>query len=274
MLVRVYDNESKSYFKSYVYGIIDIGWFEKVIVLTPTHLGNFFKMVDYVDKTVSGYPQKMNVNMISLVNHDDKWIKKEKEELLPLRKLIEEKGFTPEKLEYCFINQQFWDNPKELAAMYCGEKIPNIYNIDIEIPEKDKEWNYIESQNDIDELMKKSYGFHDTTISSINFQSGISQTINKNEKISRTFIYSDELKQIYITFFTLWSDSIELVFGSVIDMNLRTSFDLYFKEIFSASLFIKNEIIYFCTDYVGEEKMLPNDSTWISAFTLKWRFIK
>lgn len=62
-----------------------------------------------------------------------------------------------------------------------------------------------------------------------------------------------------------------MIFEGVTALNLRPAGDSYTAEISEASLFVKDESIFFCDDYL-EKIDRTYQGTWIIAYSLRWRF--
>ena len=63
MLVRVFDSQRNTYFKSEVYAVINSGWYEKQLVVFSSADGSYFKLFDYLDKSNPNAP-KVLINLI------------------------------------------------------------------------------------------------------------------------------------------------------------------------------------------------------------------
>lgn len=48
MFVRVFDKDKKRYYKSIVYGLVNIGYYEQAILYNP--YTDCFELIDYLDK--------------------------------------------------------------------------------------------------------------------------------------------------------------------------------------------------------------------------------
>jgi hypothetical protein len=70
-----------------------------------------------------------------------------------------------------------------------------------------------------------------------------------------------------------WCDTIEMVFEGVNALNLRPAGDNYTADISAASLIVKAASIFFRDD--GIEEWDENyEGTWITAYSLRWRFVR
>jgi hypothetical protein len=79
------------------------------------------------------------------------------------------------------------------------------------------------------------------------------------------------LRKVTILLESQWCNPIELVFEGVTTLNLRPPKDNYSADIFGASVFVKDETIFFF-DSNMEELDVAYTGTWISAYSLRWKF--
>ena len=82
-----------------------------------------------------------------------------------------------------------------------------------------------------------------------------------------------DIRQVNMFFDSQWCDTIEMVFEGVTAFNLRPAGDNYGADILEASIIIKDSSIFFCVD--GFQEWNENyEGTWITAFSLRWRFVR
>jgi hypothetical protein len=128
-----------------------------------------------------------------------------------------------------------------------------------------KNWNYIESEDDINHLMSTFHEFHDAVLRTLNYVSGSGKANNGGMYVT------DSIRQVSMIFDSDWSESIEMVFEGVLKLNLCPAKDNYCSDILAAMLEKEDEIIKF---YTGEkEEIKEYDGTWIESLGLRWRFI-
>jgi hypothetical protein len=64
--VRIYDDNTRSYFKSEVYARINTGWYEKQLVHVPSENGGYICFFDYLDKAENKVPPKVLINTYTM----------------------------------------------------------------------------------------------------------------------------------------------------------------------------------------------------------------
>lgn len=265
MIVCVYDNTTKTYFKSEVYAKINTGWYEKQLVKVPNADGEYFKFVDYLDKTYT--PSKVLINMI-LPNIPSDWIGIKSASVEKNLEGYENMIYDEIKFfEYIGFSWLFNDKPT-LTKLLKGESIllkGSIFE-DKLLSSYKSGWNYIETQYDIDQLMNQTAGFHDSIIKTINYVSGGYVEINKSMQAC------DSLRKATFIIDSQISDSIEIVFEGITALNIRPAADNCSAEIYQASLFIQDCLIFFSDDIVTAFDTSHN-GTWITSYSARWRFI-
>jgi len=282
MVARVYDKSTDTYFKSEVYAIINAGWYERRLVLVPADTGSYFKLFDYLDK---GDPQNPipAINLITpKVLGDPNWI-------------CQGSGSTEKHLEnftellgddvlFFSYNGYSWifENKSMLAGLLKGDIVP-LKGSGLEDKILDyrlKDFNYIETQEDIDFLMEQTHSFHDAILYEINYLSGAYinevKIINPEDGTREVTMNStDDLRRVTMIFQSPWCRSVEMIFEGVTALNLRPSTDNYSAEISAASLSMHNATVFFCTSDSEIDKIdLTNEGTWIKAYSLRWRFLE
>lgn len=270
MIVRVYDKESDIYFKSMVYAVINTGGYEQNLVIVPSENGDYFKIIECIDKTDPKI-RKENINPVTSegFNHHNEWIYQYTGNTD--KNLDDYSGLLSEDIIFYAYYGFSWiyNNKPFLIELLNGGTIP-VKGYEHLIPDGDEYklegWNYVENQSDIDFLHTQAYGFHDTIIKELNYTSGC---------------YVDEEKCMYITdsserkvtilFNSQWCKHIELIFFSVTELNLRPTNG---ADIYGASLLIKDETIFFCdAEYDGGVNK-SYDEIWIESYGLRWRFLE
>ena len=82
-----------------------------------------------------------------------------------------------------------------------------------------------------------------------------------------------DIRQVTMFFDSQCCDTIEMVFEGVTAFNLRPAGDNYTADISVASLIIKDASIFFCDDRI-EEWDESYKGIWITAYGLRWRFVR
>lgn len=266
MRVRVYDKEKNTYFKSEVYAIIDRGWYERYLVLEPCNDKLYLRFYDYLDKSGDGPLHPVNINVISNES-TDKWVIKRDTDLLKIQSLL---LGDKEQLRFDF-NGYSWlfEDSELLANLIRGNKVDceKTPLKEKHISSKKPDWEYVDYEADIKELLHAFYGFHDSCLTSLQYVSG-SKVLEDGSMIP-----TDSVRQVTMSFESQWCNPVELVFEGVLAMHLRPTPDNYVSSIYCASMIIKDEAIFFCDADMDSEE-LSYEGTWIKALSLRWRQLK
>lgn len=263
MRVRVYDKHSNSYFVSEVYAIINTGYYKKYLIVESKNDTRYFRLVEYMDKSTGNLP--VNVNLISS-NDLTEWIFKEENDLKDINSRLDAKDKNDSFYSYSGYNFIF-KQENLLITLLKGEQVDyeSMCGREKEVSTKLDSWIYIESENDIHNLMEIFHGFHDSVLRNLNYISG-------SGKRDKGIIVSDSIRQVSMIFDSLWSESIEIVFEGVLLLNLRPAQDKYSSDLSSATILIKDSAILFYDDKVDYEQK-SYEGTWINALGMRWRFL-
>ena len=250
MFVRVFDKGKNIYYKSMVYATIGNGWFLQYIVLNPyTHS---FELIDYLDKQYE--PAKPLVEIIQ-PNHEE-FVTYNGAQILKYKHFCKNNGYKFVDIKQMMGYQEVLENNDFLADILVNHSVPlDTYKISVRNISDTTEWNYILTQTDADDFMKKFVGFHDSTLEKINY----SET-NSSAVVSAIFDNSG------------WFGVVELCFEGVQMLKILPATENYTREIFEASLLIENEGVFWADSYMEK----PNNSyegSIIRALNLKWREI-
>ncbi len=265
MRVRVYDKERDTYFKSEVYAIINSGYYEKLLVLTPEDMGSNLMFYDYLDKTDNKLA--VLVNSITL-DRPCEWIYKKSQSVD--EQLGGYKGILDSNIRFFeYIGFSWlWDDSDTLVRLLQDNLIPltgSIFENNLYSDIGDTEWHYVETQDDVDILMNQTCYFHDSIINEINYVSG--GYVDSKKSMGFT-----QLRKVMVKVDSQISNNIEMIFEGVTAMNLRPPADNYFGDIFGASIILRDASIFFCDDEL-EQIDTDYEGTWICAYSLKWRFV-
>jgi hypothetical protein len=284
MRVRVYDKETGRYFKSEVYAVINEGWYAQYLVLVPDENGAYLKLFDYLDKSREGPIYPVNVNVITK-DVPEAWLKKGSQ-FLQLIQSVFLKYKSDSKFDSFRGYPWLLDDRDILLALASGNTIrfEDIKTKDKYVSSMLPGWNYVEKQGDADEFMKKCRYFHDSVLTQMSYVSGAGasegggpRNAGKAGLPSGGIKPTDDVRRVTMCFDSLWGWSLEAVFEGVVSLNLRPAPDNYSSEISEASIRIKDETVYFFTDYVEkvtDEKLSSHEGTWIGAYGLRWRFLE
>lgn len=267
MRVRVYDKDTNNYFVSEVYAIINSGYYEKYLVLEEVGNKRCFRMFDYLDKSNGGPHFPVNINVISPNELPEPWVDKTEPDL----KYFMDKLDAKDKYNslYSFRGYAFIFEQKDiLITLFKGNKVSyeEMMGNKKQICTKLAGWNYVESEEDIHNIMKTFGGFHDSVLRTLSYVSG-------HEKDEKGCLVLDNVRQVSMVFDSQWSNSIEIIFEGVLALNLRPAKDNYSSELFSATILLKDKTILFYDDEVNSEQK-DFEGTWINALGMRWRFLQ
>lgn len=264
MIVRVYDRANKEYFISEVYAIINIGYYEKFLVLQETSSIQGYRLIEYLNKSTDEHNLEVNINIISTNKLPELWISKDEHELKKYNSRLNASNknasfFSFRGYGYVLKNDNYL--LKLLKGKVLTANIWGKYSPDTRL----KNWNYIEKEEDINHLMSTFHEFHDSVLRTLNYVSGSGKAENGGMYVT------DSIRQVSMIFDSEWSESIEMVFEGVLILNLCPAKDNYCSDIFAATFEKEDEIIRF---YTGEKESIQEyDGTWIESLGLRWRFI-
>lgn len=147
-------------------------------------------------------------------------------------------------------------------------------------------WNEINNEIDIENLMKKYCGFHDSCIVSINYYSGAFVDDSGGMANGEMLEHSIEM-----VLHSQWNKPIELRFAGVRKCNIVGWQDNYFCDIFGAYMSFHTELLGKTRDdklivwadcdgfrpinYTEEELISPNgeNCTYVIAEKMSWRIM-
>ncbi|MEE1219569.1 MAG: hypothetical protein U0L20_06575 [Ruminococcus sp.] len=260
MRVRVYNKIQNEYYISEVYGIInrnrysyivdDIAQKDKVI------------LVEYLDFETKA-PYKVNVEIIDynpIICSE--WIEPTQFQMSSINKKI--KNSKP--IMYFNGYKTMWDSEQALIDLLENNIVAKS-NLGLKnFTTKLDGWNYIESQEDIDYLMNEYKGFHDSVIKEISYISG---DYVDNNGMNLSTIGS---KKIKVIFNSLWAKEIEIILLSPRICHIAPGDENYLADLYDASIFIKDCVVYFydsCIDEVVDDYM----DTYFKSLGFMWRYV-
>lgn len=259
MRARVYDKDSNQFYISEIYGILNRGttWYlvdslsdpERIVLAgyldfssKPSYSGN----VEIIDNNICGRSE---------------WVYKEKEEMKRLDGAVGEPGRYHYFRGYAFI----WERQEALARLVChgsiGKKEIGADSVSTRLPE----WNYIESREDIDQLMKGFGGFHDSVMKEFSYVTGDYVSQDGVMHLS----HAGE-KRIRVVFESQWAKGIEMILLAPRYIQLVPPGENYMGDLYDASLFIKDCMVYFYDSYM-ESMPETYRGTMFAAMGLMWR---
>ncbi|MEA4848116.1 MAG: hypothetical protein VB106_12880 [Clostridiaceae bacterium] len=268
MKVRVHDRMTGIYFKSEVYARINTGWYEKQLVHVPSENGGYICFFDYLDKEEDKESLKVLINTI-LPDTPNEWVYQRADS-------VDKKLPGYEKLlrkDVCFFEyigfSGLYEKKSILAELLNGNAIPFKGSIfeSMAVASEMSGWTYVETQEDVNNLLENAFSFHDSVLKTLNYKSGA--YVNPD----RSMYPVADARQVTMCVDSQWCDTIEMVFEGVTALNLRPAGDNYTADISAASLIIKNASIFFCDD--GIQEWDENyEGNWITAYGLRWHFVR
>jgi len=264
MFASVYDKSKEEFFKSYIYGVINAGFYSKWVVYNPN--SEMFKAVQYLDFEDPNPHRKTFGNIIDSTNNE--FIAMKKIEVKMLNKSLNLKGKGIEIETLAGYDDLIMDI-ESLKCILRGEEIHKD-KVNFKIREEffaGEDWNQIDTQEDANELMKIFGGFHDSILESFSY-SGESKMINQKMDIE----YFGKRRSLSMIFYSGWYGKIELCFDGVVLMKICPAGDNYSDELFSATLLVK-EGKTFWADQELEDIDTNYESSFVYAYNLRWRTI-
>ena len=248
MFVRVFDKDKNVYYKSIVYSTVGIGWDLQYIVLNP--YTQTFDLVDYLDKSAA--PATPLVETIQ-PDHAD-FVVYEGSQILKYKHFCKTNGHEFVDVKHMTGYADILENYDFLADILTNKSVPaETYKIPIRSLHDSTQWNYILTQADADDFMKKFAGFHDSTLDRIIYsESDAPATVNA--------IFDN----------SGWFGVVELCFEGVHVLRIMPATENYSREIFEASLIVENESVFWADGYMQEADDSYQGSI-IKALNLKWR---
>jgi hypothetical protein len=250
MFVRVYDQRRKKYYKSIVYGIIDIGYYERHIVFNPVE--EAYELVDYLNKNTKELPTPL-VEVIS--SDQEEWVTYDKVKLLKFKNYCKNKGYQI-SIDIFYGYDEVFQDFEFMLQLFEKKKVDkDKCCIQLKEPKDINHWRYIKTQRDANYFMELFAGFHDSTIDKMEYLEDYSQ-----RTLNVTFNNS------------CWYGIAELCFEGLVSMNLRPQQENHSREIFGGCLFVNDESIFWADECLDKEDMKYTGS-YIKALNLKWRKI-
>lgn len=259
MRVRVYDESTQQYFKSEVYAIVNRGYDEQLLLLVPGEVGGHFQFFDRLRKQTD--PMEYAVQTI-VPKCPENWVMQ---------------TFEPEDGQYgaLEIRQYFgfsWllEDTQTLTHLLQEGTVPvedscfaNRLYSDIDQPG----WSFVETKADVDAFLRQVCGMHDSVLYSVQYVSGASVGADG------CMYPMDDQRTVTMTIQSQCCPNFELVFEGVTALHVRPSPDNQFCIIFEATLLVEQASLFFCDGYCNcTDTTYPG--TWITAYSLKWRFLE
>ena len=256
MFLRVYDSNSKKYFKSICYAKIDVGAFEKAVVINPHN--NCVKLVNMFDEVKPDYHRPLYNHIDS--NGTEKWQYANVNTLDKLNKHLKANNLYKRVITHIAGYPDLCNNVELLIKLFENKSVPlPETKITVKTNEDVSEWNYIRTQEDADKFMELFAGFHDATIQKMTYEE------------------SYGLRKLNVIFDnTCWFGVAELCFEGLISLHLTPPPENCTNDFETALLKVENELILWAADIdeLDDNETIENfdyEYDYIKALNLKWR---
>ena len=260
MRARIYDNREKAYYISEVYGILNCGVDRYLVEKREDE--QTLVLVDCTDfSTEPPYPvyvEKIDANPLPFP-----WVDKEKEEMAHINAAIGVSGKYHYFRGYAFI----WEKKEALTELIANGCIAKERLCAQKIVTKLSGWNYVEKQQDIDNLMEQFCGFHDSVLKEFTYITGDYVAEDQNMHLSEAVA-----KQIRIVFESQWARGIEMILLAPRFIQLVPPAENYLADLYDASVFMKDCMVYFYDSYM---EVMPTvyQNSYFAAMGMRWRFV-
>lgn len=174
MFLRVYDKNSKKYFKSICYAKIDVGAFEKAVVINPRN--NCAELVNMFDEVKPDYHRPL----YEIINsyRTEKWHLANVDTLAKLNKYLKANKLYKRAITHIAGYPDLCNNVELLIKLFEHRSVPlDETKVTVRPNEDISEWNYVRTQEDADKFMELFAGFHDATIKKMTYEE--SQSLRK-----------------------------------------------------------------------------------------------
>lgn len=267
MRARVYDKNQNKYYLSEVYGELNCVGKGHYHIVDKMDNRDYVVLVQYLDFSAEP-PYDVNVELIQ-DSDSCPWpgyesIRIEGDKLCLINDVISE----PMKCHSYWGLKQIWDNKEglvELIEKGCIHKSRlNISNICTKLPD----WNYIESQEDIDNLMEQFSGFEDSILKELSYVSG-----DYGCGDGTSYLTLAHEKKIKLIFDSDYADEIEIILLAPRYVQLVPPGENRLPGLLDGSIFIKDCRVYF---YDSRIDSIPESygGTYMIALGMIWRFVK
>ena len=266
MLVRFY--HQGSWHKSEVYAVLNTGIFERLLLRVRSESGDYFLLLDSMKKSENSSFYEPLAERI-LKDFPSRWLLQTSnnghETLSEYRKLLRD-----ETLFYRYYGFPWlWEEQNTLVRLLNGEKVPvrgsifegRLYS-DLDQPG----WTFVETQEDAERFLQETCGLHDSVIHSILYESG--DCVDEEQ-----VMHLPELRRVRVELHSQWCPRVELIFEGVTALNLRPPGENYLGDILDCTLLVQDCAVYWA-DSGLEKADFSYPGTWITAYSLKWRFLE
>lgn len=263
MFVRVYDKQTKQYYKSMVYCMMNETCTLYYVVLNP--MTDRFEMVDYPAQSPSS-----GLTLVEVIQQEHAGFKEYENALLLKYKRFCREQQKPETISRLYGYPDICENFEFLTDLMENQSVPvSKYKIQIrELPDQDV-WNYILTQQDADDFMRLFAGFHDALLT------GIAYTAESTgpAKAVATFDNSG------------WYGVVELCFEGIQALHISAAMENCGNWIYDAAICVQNEAVCWMDDFIDletdseesaglqKQENIDDGVSYIKALNLKWRKI-
>lgn len=260
MRARVRDRENDTYYISEVYGVINRAgdWY---MVDHPNDKSRV-SLVEYCDFSKQGIIGT-NIEIIDINPFpSEQWIYLDKLKMT----VINEKLKNSKPLHYYRGFAYVWEAEEALVQLLengtAEKKSLHLKDISTKLAG----WNYIETDDDINELMTAYSGFHDAVIKELSYISG--EYFDKDEGVM--YLEQAGAKQVKVVFNSDWADELEMVLLAPRIVHLIPGEENCFSDIMYASLILKDTMVYF---FDSEQESVDDTfgGTYFKSMGMMWR---
>lgn len=259
MRARIYNKSKNTYYISEVYGVINRAgdWY----IVDDIDNNDRVILVEYLDFTTKP-PYQVNVETIDANPLHNKWIFLDDLQ----ENSINQNLIRSKKLHYFRGYECIWNSTEALIELLeNGSVLKSKLSIG-NVSTKLKNWNYIETQADIDSLMNEYKGFHDSILKELSYVSG---EYVDNEK--RMYLKSAGSKQVKLVYNSDWAKEIEIILLSPRIVHLIPAEENYMSVLYETSILIKDCAVYFFDSNIDK---IPDEytGTYFKSMGMMWRY--
>lgn len=255
MYCRIFDLNSKTYYRSMAYGILSDGQDNTYIVLNPRT--NCFELVQQFPDGDDLQPP-----LVAVIQYDQSgWVGYSGANLYPLKHSLFEAGLVY-PINFLFGYPEVCGHTAFLTDLIRQHSIPSSqFSLPLHEPADTGTWHYLLTQADADAFLQRYDGFHNATLE---------QFVYREEPgFTRLDLTEPGAAQIVTTYgYDLYFEgagTIELFFEGVLNAQLRPPLEYRDRAVLCATMTVTEEAVLWAE---GSE-----DSISIKALSVKWRKI-
>lgn len=260
MRARVYAKDQNTYYISEVYAEINRAgsWY----IVDDFKNTNKVILIPYLDLSTD-CPYKVNIEFIDYNLTNAQWINLDNKQVSEINKKLT----NSKALYYCRGYKKILEKTNILLELLeIGTADKDAFGL-TNLSTKLSDWNYIESQADIDHLMNEYGGFHDSVLKEMSYISGDCKEADGGMRLNPV-----GNKNVRLIFNSDWADEIEIILLSPRICHLVPGEENIMSVLYETSMFIKDYAVYFYDSFI---KDIPNDydGTYFKSLGLMWRYV-